>query len=398
MLMMLVILSTAIGTFTGVVATVLLMQRKGQFLASTADLAARQQAPELERSLATAFATVEELRKQAAAQGQILQQNREELERKQQELDMELGRRAAAEQQVGPLTERVRDLTARVEDERRQKEELAGWNVTLTAQAGQQSEAVAEQLRGAEARSAAERQKAAAELDAVKHEKEELAEKVRDLEARAAAERQAVSTDIEAVRGEKETLAVQLRDLEAKAAAERLAVWAELDGVRRENGELAAQLRDLQTRSGAELEAERRLKEEWAQRHAALSAEAGQQAGALAEQLHALEARVAEDRLRFATELDAARQERDALEAEVEQERASAAEGMELLSRAHKKFSGVFEMRFTERHNGNGHHAADGSAAADRLPVPALTLAADDEAVFAFAPAEVQALSEVAGD
>ncbi len=396
--MMLVILSTAIGTFTGVMATVLLMQRKGQVLASGAELAARQQAPELERSLATAGATIDELRKQAAAQGQILQQNREELERKQQELDAELGRRAAVEQQVAPLNEKVRDLTARLDDERRQKEELAGWNVTLTAQAGQQSEAVAEQLRETEAKAAAERQRVSAELESVKREKEELAAKLSELEAASAAERQSVSTGIEAERGEKEALAAQLRELEAKAAAERLAVWAELDGVRRENEELTAQIRDLQAKSGAELETERRLKDEWAQRHAALSAEAGQQARALAEQLRAQEARMAEDRLRFATELDAARQQRDALEAEVERERASAAEGMELLSLAHKKFSGVFEMRFAEAHNGNGHHPANGSAGGEHLPMPALALAADDEAVFAFAPAEARTMSEVAGD
>ena len=34
MVMMLVILSTAIGTVTGVIATILLMQRKGQYLAT----------------------------------------------------------------------------------------------------------------------------------------------------------------------------------------------------------------------------------------------------------------------------------------------------------------------------------------------------------------------------
>ncbi len=459
--MMLVILSTAIGTFTGVIATVLLMQRKGQFLGSGSDLIARQQVPELERSLANANATVEELRKQAAAQGQILQQNREELERKQQELDAELSKRSVSEQQVTPLVEKVRELTAMLEDEQRQKEELAGWNVTLTAQAGHQNEAVAEQLRDVEAKAAAERKKVVDELEAAKREKEELSVRLRDLEAQAAAGATGVETartenetlaaqlhtfeaksaveletvkrekdelvvrvhdleaqaaagtsGAEAAKTEKEALAAQLRELEAKAASERLAVWAELDGVRRENEELTSQLRDSKARADAELEAVKREKEEWAQRHAALSAEAGQHTGALGQQLHALEARTSEERLRFATEIDTLRREKEALEAEVERERAFAAEGMELLSLAHKKFSGVFEIRFADAHgsngnghatngnghgtNGNGHHVVT-AGNGELLPVPALELASEDDAVFAFG-ARTAEVSEVAGD
>ncbi len=464
MVMMLVILSTAIGTVTGVIATILLMQRKGQYLATGADLTARRQLPETERALANATATVEELRKQLAAQGQILQQNREELEKSQQELDAELSQRSTAEQQLGPLTERVRELTAQLEDERRQKDELASWNVTLTAQAGQQSGAVAEQLREAEgkavaerqslaaeldrlkqerdtlagqlqevqaksaeerqavstdigkvrseneeltrklteleAKAVAERQSQAAELDALKRENEALAGQVRDLQAKSAEERQAVSTDVDGVRSEKESLARQLRELEVKAAQERLAVWAELDGVRRENEVLAGQLRDLKVAAAAELETERSLKEDWVQRHTALSAEFGQQTASLAAQLRALEAKSAEDRLQFATELDTERQRKEALEAEVERERTSAAEGMELLSLAHKKFSGVFEMRFSEGRNGhaNGHHSGVGSSHGENVPVPALGLAAGEDDVFAFASGDARAVSEVAGD
>ncbi len=370
--MMLVILSTAIGTFTGVIATLTLMQRKGRYLASGDDLIARQRIPDLERSVAAATAAGEELRKQSVAQAQTIQQNREELEKKQQEFDVELSRRTALEQQVEPLAERVRELTAQVADEKRQKEELAGWNVTLTAQAGQQNEAAAEQMREAEARTAAERQ--------------------------------AVLSELESVKRERDALSGKLIELEAKAASERLAVWAELDGVRRENEGLTTQLKDLKARSEAEIEAERKAGEEWERRHAELSARAGQQAGSLSEQLQALERKLADDRLRFEAELDSAHRENAALDSELQRERASAAEGIELLSMAHKKFSGVFEMRFSEAHTngGNGHHApngnGNGNGNGECLPVPALALARDDEAVYEFARAEPHLLSEVAGD
>ncbi|HVZ37315.1 MAG TPA: hypothetical protein VG963_33065, partial [Polyangiaceae bacterium] len=239
-----------------------------------------------------------------------------------------------------------------------------------------------------------------ADLEALKRENDQLLVRVHELEAQAAAG----SSGAEAARNEKEALATQLRELEAKSASERLAVWAELDGVRRENEELTSQLRDSKAKAEAELEAVKREKEEWAQRHAALSAEAGQHSVALAEQLHALEARSSEERLRFATEIDALRRDKEALETEVERERAFAAEGMELLSLAHKKFSGVFEIRFAEGHttngngigNGNGHHAVNASNG-ELLPVPALELATEDEAVFAFGEAAPVA-SEVAGD
>lgn len=123
MLIMFIMLSTAIGTVTGVIATVLLMQRKGKFLASGADLTARMQIPKLEADLAAATAEMEQLRKVVEAQGATVQESRNELEK-------ESALRAAAEQRsadfesrAAALSTQAAELAATLEEQRRVVEE-----------------------------------------------------------------------------------------------------------------------------------------------------------------------------------------------------------------------------------------------------------------------------------
>src|SRR5579885_1415413 len=187
MVITLVILSTAIGTLTGVIATLLLMQHRGRVFATGAEILVRHRIPELEQQLADATANVIELRNQIVAQEQLLQQHREEIAKQQQP-------KAEADQRAPSATHAT----------------LAEDPAFLAL---------------------------SAELEAVKQEREDLSQRLRDVEARAAAEQ-------ELHQQEKRKLINEMQEFETNARAERLAVWAELDGVRRENEELAAQLRE----------------------------------------------------------------------------------------------------------------------------------------------------------
>src|SRR5215813_7193824 len=107
---MLVFLSTAIGTVAGVIVAAVMMQRKIRVAGAGTDLALKTQLQNTEWALASAGRDVEELRKQLEARDHAGHQGREELERTQQQLasvaasiEKEAAARAAAESRVHAL-------------------------------------------------------------------------------------------------------------------------------------------------------------------------------------------------------------------------------------------------------------------------------------------------------
>src|SRR4051794_33651028 len=115
--LLLVFLSTAVGTVVGVVAAVLMMNRRNRAPA-VSDAALRTQLQNTEWALASAGRDVEEMRKQLAEREGV----REELERTQQQLvaivaekERQATERAAAEQQASALTAELAGLRERME-------------------------------------------------------------------------------------------------------------------------------------------------------------------------------------------------------------------------------------------------------------------------------------------
>src|SRR3954464_4067768 len=114
--LLLVFLSTAIGTVVGVVAAVIMMNRRNR--APQGDGALRTQLQNTEWALASAGRDVEEMRKQLAEREGV----REELERTQQQLvaivadkERQATERATAEQQASALTAELAGLRERME-------------------------------------------------------------------------------------------------------------------------------------------------------------------------------------------------------------------------------------------------------------------------------------------
>src|SRR4051812_12051118 len=114
--LLLVFLSTAIGTIVGVVAAVVMMNRRNR-PAATGDPALRTQLQNTEWALTAAGRDVEELRKQLTEREGV----REELERTQQQLaslmadkEKQSAQRAAAEQRAAEAAEEVAGLRDRV--------------------------------------------------------------------------------------------------------------------------------------------------------------------------------------------------------------------------------------------------------------------------------------------
>src|SRR4051812_211625 len=104
--LLLVFLSTAVGTVVGVVAAVLMMNRRNRAPA-VSDAALRTQLQNTEWALASAGRDVEELRKQLVEREGV----REELERTQKQLvaivadkEQQVSGRAAAEQRSAELS------------------------------------------------------------------------------------------------------------------------------------------------------------------------------------------------------------------------------------------------------------------------------------------------------
>lgn len=164
--LLLVFLSTAIGTVVGVAAAVLMMQRKGRSSGMGSDSILRTQLQNTEWALASAGRDVEDLRKQLADREAEAQQVRADLESAQQrlmaasaEVEKESAHRSQADEIAAKaaalaedLTERLRqlesqvpaaeELSARLEDERRRAAEGSARLTAMEAELNRMRESV----------------------------------------------------------------------------------------------------------------------------------------------------------------------------------------------------------------------------------------------------------------
>ena len=157
-----VFLYTAVGALVGSIVGILLMSRKVRLPVTAADLTAMKKKLEAaETTLAAANTSADELRRQIAERDRKLQQNAEELKKKQQQLDQALN---AAEKdklqhsvndqitqelstQNASLLKARGDLEAKLADEQRIAAEAANQLVSLESQVESQKRQI-EELSG----------------------------------------------------------------------------------------------------------------------------------------------------------------------------------------------------------------------------------------------------------
>lgn len=338
---MLVFLSTAIGTVAGVIVAVVMMQRKIRVAGTGNDIALKTQLQNTEWALASAGRDVEDLRRQLDNRDQAAQQGREELQ----------------QQLMAAIANTEKEAAAKAEAQQRIAE--------LEAQAAALSEQVAKAAETAPAAAEAERKVAAFEADLADSRRQ-----VEDLTARLAA------------------LTVQhagdKRAAEEEAVRQAASLETALTDGRRLADDLAAQLAAVTEQKSAletALTESRRQVEELNTRIAALSANHTDQQRACEElagrQINALETEIANGRrliddltgqlaehkkaaeesfARFAAQIAELTDERATLEAELRKERETAAEGMELLMLAQSKLLGT-PRSGNGSGNGNGNGA-----------------------------------------
>ncbi|HLK46889.1 MAG TPA: hypothetical protein VKT49_02075 [Bryobacteraceae bacterium] len=127
---------TTIGALVGTIVGILLMNRKVRLPITGADLAAlRSKLEAAESSLAAAQTAGDDLRKQLAEREQSLQQQTEELKRKQEQLD-----KLAVESEKEKLHRSVNEQLS---------QELSAQNATLAKERGDLESQVEEERRGA---------------------------------------------------------------------------------------------------------------------------------------------------------------------------------------------------------------------------------------------------------
>jgi chromosome segregation ATPase len=324
---MLVFLSTAIGTVAGVIVAAVMMQRKIRVAGASTDIALKTQLQNTEWALSSAGRDVEDLRKLLEVRDQATQQAREELEKTQQQLaallagtEKEAAARAEAEQRAQNLEAQLAGLKSSSDEEavrhiaaleaeaaesRRQVEEL-------TAQLAEQRRAGDEESGRIVALQA--------EAAETRRQFEESARQASAFEAEAANSRHQVEELNARLASLADEYTARQRSTEEEIDRQVSALEAEVVNSRRQIADLSAQLADHQ-RTGEEAEA-------------LLSAERAsvRQLAAQVEQLSA---------------------DRTSLEAQLQKERRSAAEGMQLLQLVQSKLSGAPQ----NGGNGNGNAA-----------------------------------------
>ena len=160
-----IFLCTTVGALVGTIVGILLMNRKVRLPITGADLAAlRSKAQAAEAAFADAKSTVEDLRKQLAEREQALQQQTEELKKKQAQLTQILTevekdklQRSVTEQigqelstQNASLLKSRNDLEAKLEQERALANERSTQIATLQAQLESEKQQVRELTAQAE--------------------------------------------------------------------------------------------------------------------------------------------------------------------------------------------------------------------------------------------------------
>ena len=315
---MLVFLSTAIGTVAGVIVAALMMQRKIRVAGAGTDLALKTQLQNTEWALAAAGRDVEDLRKQLEAREQAVHQSREELERTQQQLasvaasiEKEAGARAAAESRVQALEAQAGELKRSTEEESGRKvEELTAQLAALTAQSAAEKQSV-------EAEKGRQMEELLAQFADRKHaSEEETARQIAALEAEIASGHQKA----EELTAKLAALAQQQHASEQETDRQIDALEAEIVNRGRQIADLTGQLADMQ-RTSEEVDVQ-------------ISAE-----------------RAAARRL--ATQVEELMAERVSLQEQLQKERQTAAEGMQLLQLVQSKLGGVPQSSG----NGNGNGA-----------------------------------------
>jgi chromosome segregation ATPase len=333
-----VLLSATIGIGVGVMFGFLLL-RRGRGAATEGGAAGKAAAA---HNLATVVAaptvTIEDLRKLLTDRDQTLQQSRDDLKQKQQQLEAATAAaesaaalRAESEQratelvvQANTLADQLRELTAKT-----QGEGLA------TEEAGRQIAALQ------------------AQVESEKVQGRELAEQIARLTSDVSLFRAAgadAATQLEAQ--------LELERTQGRELTEQLArLSAELTADRAASAEVATQLQ-------GQLESEKTQSRELAEQVAVLTIDLTQsrQYGAEADSYRSsLEAELGVGRLKImqlTDQLEELNRERSEFEVRLREERQFAARGIELLNLAQSTFSGAFQRLQQDQQNGNGNGAA----------------------------------------
>jgi chromosome segregation ATPase len=335
---MLVFLSTAIGTVAGVIVAALMMQRKIRVAGAGVDLALKTQLQNTEWALASAGRDVEDLRNQLELREQAVQQGHEELEKAQQQLaaavanaEKEAVARAEAEQ-------RTQNLEAQATDQQRSTDEETGRKLSTLETELADSRRQVEDLT--------------AQLNALT---DQFAERQRSTEEETSRQVAALQTEVAESRREVEDLTAQLaaltdrfadqkRSTEEESDRQIVALETEIVNGRRQIADLTAQLAALGER-------QRSTDEETGRQIADLAAQLADQQRINEEAEALLSAERASAR-HLAAQVEELTGERGSLEAQLQKERQSAAEGMQLLLLAQTKLSGA------PQNGGNGTVAA----------------------------------------
>ena len=317
--------SAVVGAIVGVL--VLMFARKPRSRGSEIQAAAMRQLQDGEPALAMAPFTVEDLRKVLTERDQTLLQSRDDLEKKQQQLDAataevvrEAGLRSAAEQrsaelaaQAAALAEEMKAIEAKAREDRQAAEE-AGLQVSplemQLASEKRQSQELTEQI---------------AKLTA------ELAERQRST-AEAGGIRSALEAELGSCRENIQQLTAQLGEF----GQERSELETQIANEQRQSQQLAEHIAQLT----AELDERRRSNAQTDGYRSSLEAELGSYRDTI-QQLTA--------------QLGEARRERSEFVARLGMEHQAAGEAMKLLSLAQANLSGFFERPHENPPNGNGH-------------------------------------------
>ncbi|MBZ5625210.1 MAG: hypothetical protein LAQ69_41890 [Acidobacteriia bacterium] len=322
--------STAIGTVVGVVCAVLMMQRRGRLPATEAEKPPQS----LASVVAMPSVTIEDLRKVLAERDQTLQQSRDDLEKKQQQLDAVMSEaesaaalRATAEQrgselatQASAFSEQLKDLAAKAREESLAAEEASRQVAALETQLGlekRQNQELADQLAHLTTDQTQSRLSSAGQLDTLetqlgleKRQNQELAEQI----AR---------------------LTTELTDSRLSIAGHLDALEAQLGVEKRQSEELTEQIRCLTI----DLSQSRQTHAEALEYRASLEAELG----------------VGRERITQLTEQVAGlTRERADFEVRLREERQSAARGLELLTLVQNTLAGAANKGREDAPNGNG--------------------------------------------
>jgi chromosome segregation ATPase len=352
---LLVFLSTAIGTVAGVIVATVMMQRRFRVAGAGTEIALKTQLQNTEWALSSAGRDVEDLRKQMELRDQSAQQAREELEKVQQQLiaaaanvEKEAAGRVYAEQ-------RVRSLEEQAVSQQRFTDEESGSHVTALETEVAAGARRIEELN-TQVLALTEQQRTA---------EEEHGRQVAALEMEAAAGRQQAEALAAQLTALGDQFATKQRASEEDNGRHLSGLQAEIVNDRRQIAELNAQIAALTDQHASQQQSSsdennRRvaaLETEIANGRRLISDLTSQLAGhqRTNEEAEALLSAERAGGRRLAAQIEELTRERAGLEVQLQKERQSAAEGMQLLQLVQSKLSGA------PQNGGNGHGNGNGA-------------------------------------